>query len=361
MTDKLIDIARNNGRRMVAPLMGFPGVQLNGTSLKQNMFNWGTQFSTLFALERRFRPDAVFFFMDLSVEASALGLQVRFPLSESPTVEDHPIKSVKDLEHFPVSDILSDGRVAVYIETMRLMAKYLDVMKAGYVIGPFTLAGLLMSATEASMATVTDPELLRQVLGFCSGVISRYARALDRVGADMIAILEPTASFLSPKSFEQFSGRYVSEIIDSIKAIPVLHICGQTTKLIDGMIATGAQGLSLGNLVDFPTVAKRIPEDVMLIGNLDPVQVRDQSPNGVYRATNDLLEAMEPFANFMLSTGCDLPADTPLENIHALMDAGRGFKRSGRPLARGVDEGVDDLTGVSEDVKAAIREQGLQQ
>ena len=355
MSDKLIDIARNKDGRLVAPLMGFPGIQLNGTSLKQNMFNWGTQFSTLFALERRFRPDAVFFFMDLSVEASALGLPVRFPLLESPTVESHPIQTVEDLEHFPVADVLTDGRVAVYIETMHLMARYLDVLKCGYVIGPFTLAGLLMGASDASMATVMTPELLHQVLGFAAGVISRYARALDRAGADLIAILEPTASFLSPKAFKTFSGRYVSEIISSIQAIPVLHICGQTTKLIDGMVETGAQGLSLGNLVDFPAAAKRVPEDVMLIGNLDPVHVlKDMTPNGVFRATNELLEAMEPFENFVLSTGCDLPADVPLENIHAFMDAGRGYKRAGRPLAREEDT-VDDLTGVFEEVRRAIR------
>ena len=123
MTQTLIDIVRSYERRLVIPLMGFPGTQLNGSTLKQNTFNWGTQFSTVFALQRRFRPDGIFFFMDLSVEASALGLPVRFPLDESPSVEFHPVKKLDDLERFANSDILTDGRVAVYIETMRLMAR----------------------------------------------------------------------------------------------------------------------------------------------------------------------------------------------------------------------------------------------
>jgi len=166
MADKLIDIVKGRGRRMVIPLMGFPGVQLNGSTLKQNTFNWGTQFSTVFALERRFRPDAVFFFMDLSVEASALGLPVRFPLDDSPTVERHMIRSVADLGQVTSSDVLTDGRVAVYIETMRLMSRYLDSIKGAYITGPFTLAGLLLGASEAAMATVTDPELMTAVLRF---------------------------------------------------------------------------------------------------------------------------------------------------------------------------------------------------
>ncbi len=325
MAYKLIDIVRSRGRRMVVPLMGFPGIQLNGSTLKQNTFNWGTQFSTVFALERRFHPDAVFFFMDLSVEASALGLPVRFPLDDWPTVERHMIERIEDLARVTSSDVLTDGRVAAYVETMHLMARYLDTIKGAYVTGPFTLAGLLMGASEAAMATVTDPELLTAVLHFASGVTARYARMLERAGADIICILEPTASFLSPKKFAQFALPYIAEIIGTLNTIPMLHICGRATHLIEGMVETGAHGLSLGPLVDFPQAVKRVPEDVVLVGNLDPVRViRDMTPNGVYRATHDLVDSMAGHVNFVVASGCDLPMDTPLENIHAMIDAVRG-------------------------------------
>lgn len=322
---RLIDTVKGWGRQMVIPLMGFPGIQLNGSTLKQNTFNWGTQFSTIFALERRFHPDGMFFFMDLSVEASALGLPVRFPLDESPSVEQHLVRTTADLAHFANNDILSDGRVAVYVETMRLMSRYMDTLNGGYVIGPFSLAGLLMGASEAAMASMTDPALLHAVLRFCSGVISRYARALARAGADMIAILEPSASFLSPALFREFPLRYLQEIINTLDCVPILHVCGQTTHLLEPMVETGAQGLSLDSMVDFPSAAKRVPEDVVLIGNLDTVQVMNQlSPNQVYAIARDLIAAMEPYPNFILSSACDLPAETPLENIHAMIDAARG-------------------------------------
>ncbi|MCE5260182.1 MAG: uroporphyrinogen decarboxylase family protein [Chloroflexi bacterium] len=324
---KLIDTAKGWGRQMVIPLMGFPGIQLNGSTLKQNTFNWGTQFSTVFALERRFHPDGMFFFMDLSVEASALGLPVRFPLDESPSVEEHLVRTAGDLARFTNNDILSDGRVAVFVETMRLMSRYMDTLNGGYVIGPFSLAGLLMGASEAAIASVTDPALLHEVLRFCSGVISRYARALVRAGADMIAILEPSASFLSPALFREFPLRYLQEIMSTLDCVSILHVCGQTTHLLDPMVETGAHALSLDAMVDFPAAVKRIPEDVVLIGNLDTVQVMNQlSPNQVYAAAHELITAMEPYPNFILSSACDLPAETPLENIHAMIDAARGVK-----------------------------------
>ena len=222
--------------------MGFPGTQLNGSTLKQNTFNWGTQFSTISALHRRFRPDGMFFFMDLSVEASALGLPVRFPLDESPSVESHPVRKPDDLAAFANADILTDGRVTVYIETMRLMSRHLDALKGGYVIGPFSLAGLLLGATEAAMATVMNPELLHAVLRFSSGVISRYARALEAAGADMVAILEPTASFLSPAHFDEFVGGYIADIISTMERVSILHVCGRTHKLLPAMAETGRAG-----------------------------------------------------------------------------------------------------------------------
>lgn len=43
---------------------------------------------------------------------------------------------------------LGDARIGVFIDTMRLMKENLAVPKGAYVTGPFTLAGLMMGATE---------------------------------------------------------------------------------------------------------------------------------------------------------------------------------------------------------------------
>jgi uroporphyrinogen decarboxylase len=308
----------------VVPLLGFPGVQINSTSLKQNVFNYGVQFWSVFELARRFQPDGMFTFMDLSVEANALGLPVVYPLHEAPSVEYPMVKCADDLKNFYHLDILRDGRANVFIETMRMMSRYLNVLRGGYVIGPFTLAGLMIGATETAIATIENPSLLHETLTFATHIISRYAEALTNAGADVIAILEPTAVMLSPRQFWQFSGQYVQQIIGHVEAAPVLHICGNTEHLLDKMADTGAQGLSLDSVVNLPAAARRLPSDVVLIGNVSPTAVMvDMNPAGVYRETRALMEAMSPYRNFILSTGCDLPPETPLDNIQAFMDAGR--------------------------------------
>ena len=323
---RLYDLVKSSPRRLVAPLLGYPGAHLTNSSLKQNEFNPALHAATISRVVERFAPDAVFFMMDLSLEAGALGLPVRYPLFESPTVEEHPVKQVSDLDKLRVVDPLEDARIRGYIRVMELMSRLISIPRAAYVTGPFTLAGLLMGASDIAMATITDPSLVHQVVQFCQDICTRYARALTEAGADIIVILEPTATFLSPQAFAEFCGAYVREVIASpgVAGNAVLHICGDTWHILREMCATGACALSLDSPVDFPTAASRVDPEVILIGNIDPVGVMvQQSPHDVACATRELLDSMTRYDNFVLSTGCDLPYETPHANIDAFMDEGR--------------------------------------
>lgn len=61
-----------------------------------------------------------------------------------------------------------------------------------------------------------------------------------------------------------------------------------------------------------------------LIGNIDPVHVfLSGNENLVVTKTNDLMRVMENKSNFILSSGCDLPKNTPVNNINAFMNIAR--------------------------------------
>lgn len=325
---RLIEVVRaTKPRRLVAPLMGYPGTQLTHSTLKQNGFNSELHYRSIYKLMETFAPDVIFFMMDLSVEAGAIGLQIRYPLEESASVEFHPVQHISDLDEYKVLDPMFDARIRLYIDTMRFMSHNFEgVTKGAYVIGPFTLAGLMIGASQIAMATIDNPDLVFATLNYAEDVVTRYAKELVNAGAEVVAILEPTATFLSPKSFRQFSGNYVNRIARRLDAMTVLHICGDTTRLVPVMSQLEVQGLSLDSMVDFQQAAKKLPSDMVLIGNVDSVRVMlNESPDGVRKAVRKLLEDMAPYENFILSTGCDLPQETPLENIRVFMDEGRAY------------------------------------
>ena len=321
---RLIDVVRSAHRPLAIPLAGYPGIKLTSSTLRQNEFNAELQARSLYKLVERTYPDAVFTLMDLSIEAGALGLPVRYPLGESATVEWHPVRQVADLEQYKVIDPLYDGRVWVFLETVRLLKEKLSIPVGAYVIGPFTLAGLMIGAGEIAMATIDSPAVVHATVNFCERVVTDYAKALQRAGADVICILDPTAVILSPAAYEEFAGVSTRNVIRRLDTRTILHVCGDTTHLMEAMCRTGVQALSLDTAVSLPDVAPRVPRDVVLIGNVDPVNTMLRGDAGkVRRDTHALMSAMAGYENFIVSTGCDLPAEVPLENVVAFVEAAK--------------------------------------
>lgn len=323
MMDKIAEL----GHVPVLPLMGVNGVKLTDTTLKQNLTDGNTQLKTLRALRDKFQPDGMCMLMDLTVEAEAMGLPVEMGENESPHVSGHDIKTMEDLEAVKKAWTGNGGRMDMYVDVVRNMAADNKGLTIPYVSGPFTLAGEMMGVNELTMNTILDPDLVKAFLPFTVQVISDYTKRLFEAGADMVCMLEPTAMMISPDQFEEYSLTPFREIQENVDNQPmILHICGNTSHLIEKMGTSGAAGLSLDWQIDMVDAVRKIPEDVLLIGNLDPVQVFLQgSPESVKADTTALMEKMAPYKNFVLSAGCDLPLETPEENLAAFMDVSRAL------------------------------------
>lgn len=322
------------GKRLVAPLLGFPGVELIGSNIKLAQQNFGVHFQAIKELVNRFEPDLIFPLMDLSVEANALGRYTLFPQEDSATVPKGEF-SLEQIEQLKDINISFDSRVLSYVETMKLMRVGLpsSVIRGAYITGPYSVAALIMGADDAAMASVTEPEKLHTLCDFVTEKIREYVSLLLSAGAEVICVLEPTAVMLGPKQFEEFSAHYVKHIIDSIQysqASTVYHTCGNTMHLIEKMVQAGVNAISLDSEdmgVDLKKVAQTIPSDVVVMGNINPAttMLRD-TPGQIKEKVSHLLDQMKEFPNYILSTGCDLPQETPPENIEAFMQAGRDWQ-----------------------------------
>jgi uroporphyrinogen decarboxylase len=323
MTNRFLQWSDSLGRTPVVPLIGHPGAPLTGTSLKQNLTSSEVQTASLKALEETVAPDALFFFMDLTVEAEALGCGIDFPHDRPPSVRHHPYVEEADLDRLPPWEGLV-GRMGVFVDTVKKSKSCLNVPLGVYTIGPFTLASQLMGVENICVACAMNPDLVLKFVEKATAIVTGYATALVEAGADVYCMLEPSAALISARHFKRFSGPFCREVFEqTAKAWSILHICGKTSHLLKEMVATEAEGLSLDSDVSFPELAKTCPDDVVLIGNVNPVQVMQQTPEEVRQAVLDLRHSMKSHKNFVLSTGCDLPMETPLENAKAFVAAGR--------------------------------------
>ena len=312
-------------KHSVIPLVGVAGTQLTKHSVKENLLDSNIQFETLKRYYEEFKPDGVFTFMDLTVEAEALGLEIKMPDDDTPSVLEHSVKNSEQLEKFKSNYKGISGRMPLFIDLVKKLNENFDTSIGAYVIGPFTLAGELNGVNDLLINTIMNPELVVEMLNFSIDVISDYANELYKAGADTVCILEPTAAMLAPEQYEEFSLVQFKKIHENVGKKPLmLHICGNTNHLIEGMSKSGACGLSLDSAVDMANAIDTIPSDMKLIGNLDTVEVfLNGDIDLVSGEAEKLLKVMENHPNFVLSSGCDLPLATPFENIRALIEAVR--------------------------------------
>ncbi len=322
-----------NGKRLVAPLVGFPGVNLVESSIKLAQQNSKEHFKVIKANYDRFHPDAIFPLMDLSVEVNALGKEFLFPENDSATIvkNNFNIEQFKKLKNI---EIEFDSRLLSYVETVWKMTKELPevTMKGAYITGPYTIAGLLLGTDEAAISTISNQEILFKICDMAEEIIYKYINLLIETGVQLICILEPSAVMLSPGQFENFSSNYVKRIISKYYSSEIdfiYHVCGNSTHLIKKMCNTGVDALSLDSKdvgVNLLEIAKTIPEEIILIGNINPVGKLYNGNN--FEVENEvltLLEEMNYIPNFILSTGCDLPLATPISNIESFMNVGKKY------------------------------------
>ena len=142
---------------------------------------------------------------------------------------------------------------------------------------------------------------------------------------------------LSPDMCEEFSSVYVKKIVDAVQDdtfTVVLHNCGNTVKLIESMIGTGALCFHFGNAVDLVDILPQIPEDRIAMGNIDPVSIfKNGTVMEMKEKVKALLEKMKKYKNFVLSSGCDVPPNSPIENVTAFYEALKEYNEKESPAS----------------------------
>jgi len=327
--------AWQEGRRLVAPLMGLPGLQITGRTIKLAQQNILEHEKAISSLVVRYQPDIIFSFMDLSIEANALGCYTVFPKNEPPTITKDNF-TIDKLPFYEDIDITYDTRLTGYVETVRRLRRRLPekILLGAYVTAPYTLAGMIMGVEEAAMATIMQPDDLDSLCHVLSKKTENYAHLLVDAGADAVCFLDPTAVMLGPEAFLRYAVLQMNTLLfelHDLDAAWLYHICGNSTPLVHEIARLQVDGVSLDSLeagVDLPVIAKILPEEMIIFGNLHPTgTILTGEPASVESEVNSLLQQMDSYPNFVLSTGCDLPKKTPLENLDAFMKAGRQYRK----------------------------------
>lgn len=302
------------------PILSFPSVSLLNVSVQELIGDSELQAEGMRMIAEKTDSAAAVSLMDLSVEAECFGAQVRFSEDEVPTVTGRLVNDMEEAEALEVPTV-GAARSGLYVESIRkAVERITDRPVLAGIIGPFSLAARLLDVSEIMMDCYDEPEMVELVMEKCTAFLIDYAKAYKEAGANGIMMAEPVAGLLSPSLEEEFAAPYVKKIVDAVQTddfVVIYHNCGDNVlQMTDSIFQNGAAAYHFGNAIDLAEMMKKAPADKLIMGNVDPAgTLRFGTEEDVKAETLSVLEKCSNYPNFLLSSGCDIPPQTPWNNL----------------------------------------------
>ena len=327
---KWLDAVKKEKIKKAMPLLSFPSVSLLGVKVRDLIYSAELQAEGMALIAKRYDSLASVSMMDLSVEAEAFGAEILVSDDEVPTVKNIVVDSFDKAKNLKIPT-MNEGRLKNCVRAVKLAKeKIVDRPVFAGVIGPFSLAGRLMGVGEAMINCYDEPEMVHEVLQRSTDFLLNYILEYKRIGANGVVMAEPLTGMLSPSLAEEFSAPYVKRLVDAVQDdsfIVIYHNCGDNVNLmVDSILGVGAAAYHFGNSVKISEMLSKMPEDKVVMGNVDPAAViKNGTPETVRESVLSIMSDACEYPNFVISSGCDIPHQTKFENLDAFFAAVNEF------------------------------------
>jgi len=274
----------------------------------------------------QFSLDYVNTMSDPAREAADCGSVVEF-FENAPAamVEEQALLADKTkLATLKIPDPLGGGRMHNSVNAIALFKERLHGEKLieGWIEGPIAEAADLRGINTLMLDFYDDPKFVRDLFEFVVEMELRFARAQVKAGVDLIGLGDAAASLVGPRIYEEFVWPYEKILIDGLHALGTktrLHICGNTRFALAGMGRLGCEIVDLDSLSPIGEARARMGANQILLGNINPVTVlRGGTPEVVFDAVAECHR--QAGSRYIVGAGCEVPRDTPPENVRALFE-----------------------------------------
>lgn len=242
------------------------------------------------------------------------------------------VEETADLARLTVPDFAADAYAGVPLRAIPIIQAELgpDFPLWAGVDSPWQYACLLRGPRQFLIETVDRPGFVDDLLAFAYEAVAELARLSLAAGAHLYLMdAMASASQISPATYRRWTQPYEAKMADlahSLGRRQMLHVCGNTTRNLEAMADTGSDVLDLDSAVSVAEAKRRVGDRVCLKGNVDPVGTLLRGTPEQVEAECRAAVAAAGGAGFILSSGCQIPRDTSVENVQAMTLAAERYR-----------------------------------
>lgn len=279
---------------------------------------------------RRFNFDAAIIFSDILVIPDALGVKVSFQAGEGPILQKISAKDIDNLKYNPKT-------LAPVYEAIRKVRSSLPPEKSliGFAGSPWTLSTYMVEGGgskdfhNVKSWAYSDSKSFEKLIYILADSVVEHAIAQIEAGVNVFQLFDSWAgSVAAGGEFTKWVIEPTAYIVSKIKAkypnVPIIGFPrGAGVSYIEYAAKTGVDAISVDYNMPIEWVAKNI--DIAVQGNLDPVLLKNNKDQALVQAEK-ILSTMRG-RKFIFNLGHGILPETPIENVQALVDLVRNFRR----------------------------------
>jgi MtaA/CmuA family methyltransferase len=280
------------------------------------------------AMQERFSLDCITVCSDAFRLSGALGGELVFPDAKPPYLRQPLLRGPADAKSLGRPDPTDRGnRLGDRVRAVEHMAALARKRYAvcGWIDMPFAECCSLCGVEQVMYMAMDDPAGTGVLLQKLTALCIDFALAQVDAGADIIGAGDAAASLLSPAMYRDMVLPFEREVVRAVHARGSrvkLHICGSTADKLEDMVLCEADLFNVDHMVPLDRALEVYGRaGRSLKGNLDPVaDVLQASPEECAAKARRCIQtsrSSKASGRYMLSAGCEIPAETPDETFRA--------------------------------------------
>ncbi|SEC93089.1 uroporphyrinogen decarboxylase [Tenacibaculum sp. MAR_2009_124] len=279
---------------------------------------------------RRYGMDAAILFSDILVIPQAMNVEVEMKPDFGPYLPN-PIRDRKSLDQVIIPDVYEE--LGYVMDAIKATKEKLndEVPLIGFAGSPWTILCYMVQGQgsknfdKAKEFCFSQPILAHELLTKITLTTIAYLKAKVKAGVNAVQIFDSWGGMLSPTDYQEFSWRYINQIIEALKdEVPVIAFGKGCWFALDVMAKSNASALGVDWTCSPRNARYLTGGNITLQGNFDPSRLLSP-PADIKKMVHQMINEFGK-DKYIVNLGHGILPNIPLENAQAFIEAVKEYK-----------------------------------